>query len=101
MPKTLQISRWNKTKVRKLFSSSNSYFRIVAHSPFTNKVKPLIDVYNLQDETILDMDEEQPMCVVEPTPLEVVVTVNQDTMTFNEDHTYIQTDVPESESDID
>ena len=92
MPKTLQRTRWNKTKVRELFSSSNSYFRIVAHSPFTN---------NLQDETILDMDEEQPMYVVEPTPLEVVVTVNQNTMTFNEDHTFIKTDVPESESDTD
>ena len=49
MPITLQISRWKKTKVRKLFNSSNSYFRIVANSPFTNKVRPLTDVYNLQD----------------------------------------------------
>ena len=101
MPKPLQISRWKKTKVRKLFNSSNSYFRIVAHSLFTNKVRPLTDVYNLQYETILDMDEDQPMCVVESTPLEVVVTVNQSTMTFNEEQTSIQTDVPESEPAID
>ena len=33
MPETLQISRWQKSKVRKMFSSNNSYFRIVAHNP--------------------------------------------------------------------
>ena len=101
MPKTLQISRWKKIKVRKLFSSSNSYFRIVAHSPLPNKVRPLTDVDNLQDETTLDMDDEQPICVVEPILLEVVVTDNQNTMTFNEEQISIQTYVTESESDID
>ena len=62
--------------MRKLFGSNNSYFRIVAHSPNTRKVRPLTDVCNLQDETILDLDDEQPTCVVQPTPLEVVVTEN-------------------------
>ena len=52
MLNTLQVPRWKKTQVRKLFGSSNSYFRIVAHSPNTRKVRPLTDVCNLQDETI-------------------------------------------------
>ena len=46
-------------------------------------------------------DQMQPICVVEPIPLEVVVIDNQNTVTFNEEQTSIQTDVPESESDID
>ena len=44
MPETLQISRWQKSKVRKMFSSNNSYFRIVAHNPNTKKVRPITDV---------------------------------------------------------
>ena len=51
MVNTLQVPRWKKTQVRKLFGSSNSYFRIVAYSPNTRKVRPLTDVCNLQDET--------------------------------------------------
>ena len=65
MLNTLQVPSWKKTQVRKLFGSSNSYFRIVAHSPNTRKVRPLTDVCNLQDETILDLDDEQPTCVVQ------------------------------------
>ena len=60
--------------MRKLFGSSNSYCRIVAYSPNIRKVRPLTDVCNLQDETILDLDDDQPTCVVQPTPLEVIVT---------------------------
>ena len=85
--------------MRKLFGSRNSYFRIVAHSPKTRKVRPLTDVYSLQDETILDLNDEEPTCVVQPTPLEVVVTEqNQVTVTFNEDQISVHSDILESES---
>ena len=85
MINTLQVPRWKKTQVRKFFGSSNSYFRIVAYSPNTRKVRPLTDVCNLQDETFLDLDDNQPTCIVQPTPLEVVVTDHhQTTVTFNE-----------------
>ena len=64
MPESLKIPRWKKAKVRKLFSSNSSYFRIVAHNPNTKKVRPITDVYNLQDETLfanfLDLDDGQP-----------------------------------------
>ena len=69
MTNTLQVPRLKKTQVRKLFGSSNSYFRIVAYSPNTRKVRPLTDVCNLQDETILDLDDDQPTCVVQPNPI--------------------------------
>ena len=98
MSNNLQVPRWTKTQVKKLFGNSNSYFRIVAHSPNAKKVRPLTDVYNLQDEIILDLYDEQPTCVVQPTPLEVVVTENhQNTMTFNEDQISVHSDIPESE----
>ena len=64
-------------------------------------MRPITDVYNLQDENTLDLDDDQPTCVVQPMPLEVVVTDNQNTMTFNEEQSYIETDVPQSESDTD
>ena len=82
MPEILQISRWQKSKVRKMFSRNNSYFRIVAHNPNTKKVKPVTDASNLQYETlsenILDLDEEQPIAVVQTvvqqTQLEVMIS---------------------------
>ena len=40
-------TQMEKTQVRKLLGSSNSYFRIVAHSPNTKKVRPLTEVCNL------------------------------------------------------
>ena len=94
MPETLQISRWQKSKVRKMFSSNNSYFRIVAQNPNTKKVRPVTDAYDLQDETLsenfLDLDEEQSVvAVVQPTPLEVIVTDDQCTMTFNNEQVHI------------
>ena len=102
MSNTLQVPRWKKTQVRKLFGSNNSYFRTVAHSPNTKKVRPLTEVCNIQDETILDMDDEEPTCVVQPTRLEVVVTENhQNTMTFIGDQIYVHSDIPESESESD
>ena len=102
MPSTLQVPRWKKTQVRKLFGSNTSYFRIVAHSPNTKKVRPLTEVCNLQDETTLDLDEEEPTCFVQPTPLEVVVTENnQNTMTFNEDHISVHSDILKLESESD
>ena len=101
MPNTLQISKWKKTQVRKMFASNNSYFRIVAYSPSINKVRPITDIYNLQEETTLDLDDDQPTSVVQPMPLEVVVTDNKNTKTFNEDQSSIETDVPQSESDTD
>ena len=64
-----------------MFSSNNSYFRIVAHNPNTNKVRPITDVYNLQDETLsenfLDLDDGQTARDVQPKQLEVVVTDEQ------------------------
>ena len=98
MPETLQIPRWQKCKVRKIFSSSNSYFRIVAHNPNTRKVKPVTDAYNLQDETLskhfLDLDDGQPVtavqAVVQRRQLEVIVTDDeQHTMTFNNEQMHV------------
>ena len=104
MPETLQISRWQKSKVRKMFSSNNSYFRIVAHNPNTKNLRPVTDAYNLQDETLsenfLDLDEEQLVAVLQPTQLEVIVTDNQHTMTFNNEQVHIceqvQIEVPKT-----
>ena len=102
MINTLQVPRWKKTQVRKLFGSSNSYFRIVAYSPNTRKVRPFTNVCNLQDETILDLDDDQPTCVVQPTPLKVIVTEHpQTTVTFNEEQISVHSNVPESESESD
>ena len=99
---TIQVPKWKKAQVRKLFGSRNSYFRIKAYSPNTRKVRPLTDVCNLQDETIFDMNDDQPTCIVQPTPLEVVVTENpQSTVTFNVDPISVHTDMPESASDSD
>ena len=82
MVNTLQVSKWKKTQVRKIFESNNSYFRIVTYSPNTRKVRPLTSVCNLQDETFMELDG-QPTCVVQP--LEVIVTEPpQTTVTFNE-----------------
>ena len=72
----------------------------VAHSPNTMKVRPLTDVCNLQDETILDLDDDQPTCVVQQTPLKVIVTEHpQTTVTFNGEQISVHTNVPESESE--
>ena len=97
MINTLQIPKWKKTQVRKMFGSNNSYFRIVAYSPNTGKVRPLTDVYNLQDETLMEIDE-QPTCVVQP--LEVIVTEPpQNTVTFNEEQISVHSNVSGSVSD--
>ena len=87
MPETLQISKWKRTKVRKLFSSNNSHFRIVAHNPNTRKVRPVTYVYNLQDETLSEncLDLDGGRRVVEPMQLEVIVTDEQSTVTFNDE----------------
>ena len=72
----------------------------MAYNPYTRKVRPLTDVCNLQDETFLDLDDDQPTCVVQPTPLEVIVTEHpQTTVTFNEEQIFVHTNVHESESD--
>ena len=47
---TLQISNWQKSNIRRMFDSSNSYFRIVAHNPNTLKVRAITGAYNLHDE---------------------------------------------------
>ena len=101
MPTTLQISNWQKSKIRRMFSSSNSYFRIVAHNPNTLKVRPITGAYNLHDEVLEDDVEDtefvdapqpdqldQPITVVQPA-LEVVVTDQQCTMTFNGEQMHI------------
>ena len=99
MVNTLQVPRWKKTQVRKLFGSSNSYFRIVAYSPNTRTVRPLTDVCNLQDETFMDLDD-QPTCVVQP--LEMIVTEPpQNTVTFNEEQIIVHTNEHESDSESD
>ena len=41
MPTTLQISNWQKSKIRRMFGSNNSYFRIVAHNANTLKVRAI------------------------------------------------------------
>ena len=73
MPKILQVSRWKKSKVRQIFKSNNSDFRIVAHNPNARKVRSVTDAYNLQQETISSMDET----FVQTSQLEVIVTGNQ------------------------
>ena len=96
MPTTLQISNWQKSKIRRMFDSSNSYFRIVAHNPNTLKVRAITGAYNLHDEVLEDDTEEfqdapqpdQPTTVNQPT-LKVVVTDQQHTMTFNLEQVHI------------
>ena len=99
MPTTLQISNWQKSKIRRMFDSNNSYFRIVAHNPNTLKVRAITGAYNLHDEILEDDTEEfqdapqpdqpeQPTAVNQST-LEVVVTDQQRTMTFNGEQVHI------------
>ena len=81
-----------------MFGSNNSYFRIVAHNPNTLKVRAITGAYNLHDEVLEDDMEDaeildvpqppQPIAVVQPT-LEVVVTDQQRTMTFNGEQVHI------------
>ena len=105
MSTTLQISNWQKSKIRRMFDSSNSYFRIVTHNPNTLKVRVITGAYNLHDVDLEDDTEEfqdvpqpdqpdpleqsdQPTAVNQPT-LEVVVTGQQCTMTFNGEQVHI------------
>ena len=98
MPTTLQISNWQKSKIRRMFGSNNSNFRIVAHNPNTLKVRAITGAYNLHDEVlegdmedaeILDAPQpDQPIAVVQPA-LKVVVTDQQCTMTFNGEQVHI------------
>ena len=101
MPTTLQISNWQKSKIRRMFGSNNSYFRIVAHNPNTLKVRAITGAYNLHDEVLEDDMEDtvfvdapqpdqldQPIAVVQPA-LEVIVTDQQHTMTFNGEQVHI------------
>ena len=98
MPETLQMSSWQKSKVRRMFNSNNFYFRIVAHNPNTKKVRPITDVYNLQDETIsenfLDLDDKKITRDVQPKQLEVVVADEQLKMTFNDEQMHSCEQVP-------
>ena len=87
-----------------MFDSNNSYFRIVAHNPNTLKVRAITGAYNLHDVELEDDTEEfqdahhpdqldqlkqpdQPTTVNKP--LEVVVTDQQHTMTFNGEQVHI------------
>ena len=101
MPTTLQISNWQKSKIRRMFGSNNSYFRIVAHNPSTLKVRAITGTYNLHDEVLEDDMEDaefldapqpdqsdQPIAVVQ-SALKVVVTDQQCTMTFNGEQVHI------------
>ena len=71
MPKILQVSRWKKAKVRQIliFKSNNSFYRIVAHSPNTRKVRSVTDAYNLHEETI-----DESGTFVQTSQLEMIVT---------------------------
>ena len=71
MPKILQVSRWKKAKVRQMIKSKNSYYRIVAHNPNARKVRSVTDAYNLHEETISSMDDDE--TVVQTSHLEVIV----------------------------
>ena len=102
IPTTLQISNWQKSKIGRMFESNNSYFRIVAHNPNTLKVRAITGAYNLHDVHLEDDTEEfqdapqpdqhdqpdQPTAVNQPT-VEVVVTDQQCTMTFNGEQVHI------------
>ena len=102
MPTILQISNWQKSKIRRMFDSSNSYFRIVAHNPNTLKLRAITGAYNLHDEVLEDDTEEfqdapqpdqpeqsdQPTAVNQPI-LEVIVTDQQHAMTFNGEQVHI------------
>ena len=73
--------------------SNNSYFRIVAHNPNTRKVKSVTNTYNLQDEVLslqLDLDETVVHAIVQPPQLEVIVTGDQCTVTFNDEPVLIE-----------
>ena len=87
-----------------MFDSTNSYFRIVAHNPNTLKVRAVTGAYNLHHMELEDDSEEfqdapqpdqldqskqpdQPTTVNQP--LEVVVTDQQHTMTFNGEQVHI------------
>ena len=102
MPTTLQISNWQKSKIRKMLGSNSSYFRIVVHNPNTLKVRAITGAYNLHDEVLEDDMEDaeildapqsgHPIAVVQPA-LEVVVTDQQHTMTFNGEQVHISEEV--------
>ena len=98
MPTTLQISNWQKSKIRRMFGSNNFYLRIVDHNPNTLKVRAITGAYNLHDEVLEDDMEDaeilnapqsaQPIAVVQLS-LKVAVTDQQCTMTFNGDQVHI------------
>ena len=88
-----------------MFDSSNSYFRIVAHNPNTLKVRAITGAYSLHDEVLEDDMEDaefqdapqpdqpdQPTAVNQPT-LELIVTDQQCTMTFNGEQVHIYEEV--------
>ena len=79
MPQILQISRWKKAKVRQIFKSNNSFYRIVAHNPNAKKVRSVTDAYSLHEETM-----DKSVTFVQTSELEVIVSGNQHTVTFNE-----------------
>ena len=77
-----------------MFKSNNSYFRIVAHNPNARKVRSVTDAYNLQEETISSMEER----VVQTSQLEVIVTGNQHTVTFNDVPVSLEEPKPNNQS---
>ena len=75
----LQISRWKTAKVRQIFQSNNSFYRIVADNPNPRKVRSITDAYTLHEKPVDDNE-----IIVQTSQLEVIVTGNQHTVTFNE-----------------
>ena len=80
MPKILQVSRWKKSKLRQMFKSNNSYFRILAYNPNVMKVRSVTDANSLQEEPLSSIDET----FIKTSQLEVIVTGYQHTVTFND-----------------
>ena len=79
--------------MRQIFKSNSSYYRIVAHNPNARKVRSVTDAYNLHEETV---DESETF--VQTSQLEVIVTGNQHTVTFND--VPVITEEPESNEQL-
>ena len=88
-----QVSRWKKAKLRQIFKSNNSFYRIVVHNPNARNVRSVTDAYNLHEETV---DESETF--VQTSQLKVIVTGNQHTVMFND--VPLITEEPESNEQL-
>ena len=67
--------------MRQIFKSNNSFYRIVAHNPNARKVRSVTDANSLHDH---DEMENESVTFVQTSELEVIVSGNQHTVTFND-----------------